>query len=106
MSGLSPKQIAERENRRQRIMASRMASEGSFTVSDSAHISSKSNRNRHTGRINAAKRHILNHGKTARSKDGRIYRYAFFDNGGPTLVRDFDAEHLEALNVTLTRSAA
>ena len=63
-------------------------------------MSKKSNRNRHTGRINAAKRHILETGKTVKSSDGRIYKAAFFNvlghRRGPTLVRDFDAERKEA----------
>ncbi|MCA9367777.1 hypothetical protein KC887_05985 [Candidatus Kaiserbacteria bacterium] len=50
MSGLSPEQIAERENRRQRLMASRMVSEGSFTASDAAHLLSNSKRKQYLSR--------------------------------------------------------
>jgi len=42
MSGLSPEQIAERENRRKRLLASRMVDNGSFTASDAAHLLSSS----------------------------------------------------------------
>ena len=34
----------------------------------------KSKRNRHTGRINAAKRHILKTGEVVRMSGGRVYR--------------------------------
>lgn len=64
-------------------------------------MSKRSNRNRHTGRVNAAKRRILEAGRVTRSSDGRTYRYVYFDGRGPTLVRDFDAERDEAI-----RSAA
>ena len=43
----------------------------------------RSNRNRHTGRINAAKRHVLDHGFEITGSDGT--RYVEIDTG---LVRD------------------
>lgn len=51
-------------------------------------------RNRHTGKVNSAKRAVLDRGKAFRSSDGRIYRQVFTDRGfrrGP-MVRDFAAE--------------
>ena len=58
-------------------------------------MSKRSNRNRHTGRINDAKRAILERGQAIRSHDGRLYRaLRQGTNGGITLVRDFEAERL------------
>lgn len=50
MTGLSPEQLAERESRRQRLLASRMVSEGSFTASDAAHLLSNSKRKQYLNR--------------------------------------------------------
>ena len=69
-------------------------------------MSKRSNRNRHTGRVNAAKRRILEAGRVTRSSDGRTYRYVYFDGRGPTLVRDFDAERAEAQELAAQRRRA
>ena len=54
----------------------------------------KSKRNRHTGRINTAKGHILKAGKAVRSSDGRVYRVMADDDKGHAygmIVREFGA---------------
>lgn len=50
LDGLTKEQMAERESRRQRLMASRMVSEGSFTASDAAHLLSNSKRKQYLSR--------------------------------------------------------
>lgn len=52
-------------------------------------------RNRHTGRVNAAKSYVLRHGKRATASDGRIYAYVSMREGG-MIVRDFEAERARA----------
>ncbi len=50
-----------------------------------------SNRNRHTGRINAAKRRVLRYGRPwGTARDSRVYVRA--PALGGMIVRDFDAE--------------
>jgi len=56
----------------------------------------KKQRNRHTGKINAAKRRILETGAELQASDGRIYYSEFREVRGKryrsgTMVRDFAA---------------
>jgi len=53
-------------------------------------------RNRHTGRINAAKGAILTHGMKLQASDGAVYYADYNESGGRkfptgTWVRDFNA---------------
>ena len=48
---------------------------------------SKSKRNRHTGRVNAFKRKILEQGKSMTDSNGRQYRYMYFVSSGCSIVR-------------------
>ena len=75
---MSPEMMIERENRRRRILASRMAQEGSFTASDAAHLLSNSKHKRYLSRDQG--RNIcdwmVDNGDLKSSKEGRSRHYA------------------------------
>ena len=75
--GLSPEQREVRENRRQRLLSSKMLAEGAFTASDAAHLLSNSKQKKYLTRDQGRNLcdWMVEIGDLETSKEGRTRHY-------------------------------